>query len=298
MRTLQELVKGPSREDVELVADLARRCRDNPEDFRRGKDLLTSRFSVEAIRRQRTEKLLDYLRRDHRLRRHIPWRERRAEGHFQRMRARCAVVTEAEALRETLDWFAQRPSSMSREEAEAGCLAVLALYDDADDSSPALPPWLANYRRVMQPGSDVHAVILAREMLRLRDVLRNALARISTRTGPRGGSDVARLEQTAEPKAAAAQRRPVRNEWLARAMLLVREHPEWFDARIARECLISPSSLSRSREYKAAAGMARQEGGRIPRGFRVRDDATMLWDVEARAEETEDAGLEDCDRRL
>ena len=45
--------------------------------------------------------------------------------------------------------------------------------------------------------------------------------------------------------------------WLAEAMLTVRDHPEWTDAAIARSVGIDRSRLSRSKEYKAAASLAR-----------------------------------------
>lgn len=55
--------------------------------------------------------------------------------------------------------------------------------------------------------------------------------------------------------------KPTRREralkWLAEAMLLVRDHPEWSDAKIADQVEIDKSRLSRSREYRAAARMAR-----------------------------------------
>ena len=55
--------------------------------------------------------------------------------------------------------------------------------------------------------------------------------------------------------------KPTRNEqrviWLAKAMLTVRDHPEWSDATIADRVRIHKSRLSRSPEYQAAARMAR-----------------------------------------
>ena len=50
--------------------------------------------------------------------------------------------------------------------------------------------------------------------------------------------------------------------WLARAMLLVRDNPEWSDAKIVREVGRHNSRLTRSREYKIAAALAR--GQRTP----------------------------------
>ncbi len=58
----------------------------------------------------------------------------------------------------------------------------------------------------------------------------------------------------AEPK---AKRRVRRAKWLAEAMLTVQDHPEWSDAAIAKHVNIDKSQLCRSREYRAAASMAR-----------------------------------------
>jgi hypothetical protein len=52
-------------------------------------------------------------------------------------------------------------------------------------------------------------------------------------------------------------RRERKVEWLAKAMLTVQDHPEWSDATIAQQVGIDKSRLSRSREHKAAANIAR-----------------------------------------
>lgn len=58
------------------------------------------------------------------------------------------------------------------------------------------------------------------------------------------------------------KRKPSRRErkfkWLAEAMLLVQDNPDWPDARIAEEVGIDKSRLSRTPEYKAAAALARR----------------------------------------
>lgn len=46
-------------------------------------------------------------------------------------------------------------------------------------------------------------------------------------------------------------------EWVAKAMLTVRDHPDWTDAHIARLLGIDRSRLSRSKQYKLAAKIAR-----------------------------------------
>ena len=62
-------------------------------------------------------------------------------------------------------------------------------------------------------------------------------------------------------QAAPTSKREERAKWLATAMLLVRDHPEWSDAEIARRVSKAPSTLSRSPEYQAAAAMAIPSGG-------------------------------------
>ena len=49
-------------------------------------------------------------------------------------------------------------------------------------------------------------------------------------------------------------------------MQIVMEHPEWSDAAVAREVEMSPSTLSKSRSYKKAAKLARDQGYEIRRG--------------------------------
>ncbi len=46
-------------------------------------------------------------------------------------------------------------------------------------------------------------------------------------------------------------------QWLAEAMLMVHNHPEWLDAAIAKRVGIDKSRLSRSSSYQSAARMAR-----------------------------------------
>lgn len=61
-------------------------------------------------------------------------------------------------------------------------------------------------------------------------------------------------------------RRSPRLEWLAKAMLIVKEHPDWSDRRIADAAGIGPSTLSRSPEYQASAQLARQPKKLPPKG--------------------------------
>jgi hypothetical protein len=63
-----------------------------------------------------------------------------------------------------------------------------------------------------------------------------------------------------------------KRRWVADAMLLVRDHPDWSDAAIANEVDVNPSQLSRCSEYKMAAAMARGQKSDLPRGH---------WDEES-----------------
>lgn len=73
--------------------------------------------------------------------------------------------------------------------------------------------------------------------------------------------------------------------WLATAMLLVRDHPGWSDAEIARRVGKNKSTLSRSKEYQAAATMARGAKEDRRRGHRTVDLETGQRDVEAYSDE-------------
>lgn len=60
-------------------------------------------------------------------------------------------------------------------------------------------------------------------------------------------------------------------EWLAKAMLVVQDHPEWSDRRVAQEVGKSPSTLSRNALYQQAAMRARQASSRpAVKGYKVR----------------------------
>ena len=72
-----------------------------------------------------------------------------------------------------------------------------------------------------------------------------------------------------------------RVKWLATAMLLVHDHPDWSDAEIARRVGKDKSTLSRSKEYQAAAAMARGVKDDRHRGHISVDPDSGLRDVEA-----------------
>lgn len=70
-------------------------------------------------------------------------------------------------------------------------------------------------------------------------------------------------------------------EWLAKAMLIVRDEPELSNARIAKQVGKSASTLSRSREFQAAAAMARGVKSDRPKGHRKVDSDSEAYGVEA-----------------
>jgi hypothetical protein len=70
-------------------------------------------------------------------------------------------------------------------------------------------------------------------------------------------------------------------DWLAKALLLVRDHPKWSDRFIAQRVGVHPSTLSRSREYQMAAAMARGSKDDLRRGQVTVDPETGQQDIEA-----------------
>ena len=72
----------------------------------------------------------------------------------------------------------------------------------------------------------------------------------------------AEIEVQGSAEATPGNKRRHRTEWVAQAMLLVQEHPDWPDAKIAREIGVDPSQLvvKRCPEYQRAASMSRRTG--------------------------------------
>ncbi|MCH2119213.1 MAG: hypothetical protein MK161_16100 [Pirellulales bacterium] len=91
------------------------------------------------------------------------------------------------------------------------------------------------------------------------------------------GGDETKATRPAGP----TSRSEERAEWLAKAMLLVRDHPDWSDAEIARRVGKDKSTLSRSKEYRAAAAMARGVKDDRHRGHISVNPSSGLRDVEA-----------------
>lgn len=84
------------------------------------------------------------------------------------------------------------------------------------------------------------------------------------------GAEAAR-SLTATTTATASKRSPDASiEWFARALLLVKKHPEKSDRTIASLVSVNPSTLSRNAVYQQAAKMAR-EGMSIPPGSKDKD---------------------------
>jgi hypothetical protein len=67
---------------------------------------------------------------------------------------------------------------------------------------------------------------------------------------------------------------PSRIEWMAKAMLLVKEKPHLSDAEIARQCGKWPGTLSRCKEYQLAAALARGQKTDLPKGHIEKDADT------------------------
>jgi hypothetical protein len=93
---------------------------------------------------------------------------------------------------------------------------------------------------------------------------------------PRGNDAAAERTEVTRAATQAAKR----TEWLARALLLVRDHPDWPDAEIARKVGRDKSVLSRDETYQTAAQMARARTTDLPKGHIKLDPDTGQHDVE------------------
>ena len=83
-----------------------------------------------------------------------------------------------------------------------------------------------------------------------------------------------------------------RAKWLAMAMLLVHDHPDWYDAQIARAVGKHPSTLSRNKIYKDAAAMARGHKSDRHRGHITVDPESGQQDVEAHSKDGDPAKMD------
>jgi hypothetical protein len=97
-----------------------------------------------------------------------------------------------------------------------------------------------------------------------------------------------------------------RKRWLGAAMLTVRDHPEWSDAAIASAVGVNKSQLSRSREYRVAASLARSpkvgrgsvEGRGSSRRIEAEDDSLDPTRRGSRQSEEEESLDERIDREM
>jgi hypothetical protein len=103
------------------------------------------------------------------------------------------------------------------------------------------------------------------------------------------GDSPTTAEEQPEPKNQSVEQA----KWLATAMLLVQEHPDWSDAKIAREVGKHPSTLSRHKIYQAAAAMARGDKSDRPRGHIKADPDNGQLDVEAYSYDPEEQDLDE-----
>jgi len=106
--------------------------------------------------------------------------------------------------------------------------------------------------------------------------------RLGNRTETESGGDertVDDVDGSGKPAAKTRQQRKL--EWLAKAMILVQENPSLSNVAIARKVGRNPSQLSRSKQFRDAAALARGGRSSIRNGFIVKDDDTGTLDVEA-----------------
>jgi len=106
--------------------------------------------------------------------------------------------------------------------------------------------------------------------------------RLGNRTETESGGDertVDDVDGSGKPAAETRQQRKL--EWLAKAMILVQENPDWPDVVIAQKVGRNPSQLSRSKSYQTVAAGFRGDKSSIVSGFIVKDDDTGTLDVEA-----------------
>jgi hypothetical protein len=97
------------------------------------------------------------------------------------------------------------------------------------------------------------------------------------------GLETANIDETASfPRRGDKKTRRI--EWIVKAMLLVKDHPEWTDKKIAEEVKIDPAQLSRCQEYQKCAKEVRC-GDPPPKGYLRINPETRQQDTEAYSEE-------------
>ena len=144
-------------------------------------------------------------------------------------------------------------------EPDADDLAIVKRhYPDAD---PANPPW-----------PDIEIALLAAGVLpdTIRKLTSQKLVRL---LAVEKELTTATAKGVGDPPDEEIDRKTAKLKWLTNAMLLVQEHPQWPDAKIAQQVGRDRSTLSRNPAYKKAAEMARAEKSEPHRGQVTKDDA-------------------------
>lgn len=101
---------------------------------------------------------------------------------------------------------------------------------------------------------------------------------IETTTNAATGPDVG-AEPPQQPKRPASKRRD-RAKWLGEALILLKDHPEWSDAEIARKVGIHPGNLSRCLEFQMLTQLSRGAPSDRPAGAANIDPDTGQRDVD------------------
>lgn len=108
-------------------------------------------------------------------------------------------------------------------------------------------------------------------------------------------AEAAKLAERTQPEAGEVEAGKKRKlQWLADALLLVRDYPDWSDAEVARRVGKDKSTLTRSEAYQAGARMARSQRGTkgdLHTGYVTTNPESGTRDVEALA--PADAGQDD-----
>jgi hypothetical protein len=110
----------------------------------------------------------------------------------------------------------------------------------------------------------------------------------SAATGKGAGQKVDDAGKPAAPATSAEKQA----KWLGMALLLVKDHPDWSDAEIARRVGVHPSTLSRCPVYQVAAALARGSKVDIPQGHVRVDPTTGQQDVEAYSDSDDPANMD------
>lgn len=165
-------------------------------------------------------------------------------------------------------------------------LPIKGILESIDDWQTSIPPgrhfiWLdRDVRRCLIDAIDWICLTAAPEAVSQSGDGSSQATHRPSEPGSNGQPD-----KPKQPALPPADNTESRGMWLARAMLLVRDHPDWSNAEIARQVSKHPSTLARSLEYQVAAALARGSKADHLRGHIVADPKSGLRDVEAIATE-------------